>query len=272
MMIMIVWCCLHVWISLHVMDNRLLIECYYYLWINHYNYSVRNILLYPFHRPHPSRWPHPLSHWVPVQPIVNVALSPSPPTQWSHQRRREGVERQRKEREERGRERLKKNRTRTFNWSDSAATVLQKRHHISGRGITVVVALVMSHVVTNLWPNEERDPPLPLPWKQQPHPPLMRTHLNSYTVNIYSLTYYTSHTLYTYNTHHTHSLSLPLSLPDSTSSWTEVHMKGKWVCLHPPTLSVGQPSSCEKHYNTTTCHRLQYVIGIDNGIYSPSPW
>ena len=59
---------------------------------------------------------------------------------------------------------------------------------------------------------------------------------------------------------------ISLLVSDNTSSWVEVQMKGKWVCLHIPSVSIDQRSVCEKQCP----YKLEYVIGIDNGQYGES--
>lgn len=50
---------------------------------------------------------------------------------------------------------------------------------------------------------------------------------------------------------------------DESSSWVEVFSEDqkKYVCLHLPSSSVGQPKMCEKHCP----HKISYIIGIENG-------
>ena len=58
-------------------------------------------------------------------------------------------------------------------------------------------------------------------------------------------------------------LQLCLYNVDESSSWTEVFSEEqkKYVCLHLPSSTVGQPKMCEKHYP----HKISYIIGIENG-------
>ena len=69
----------------------------------------------------------------------------------------------------------------------------------------------------------------------------------------------------------THSELKQLQLPnscclynvDESSSWAEVFSEDqkKYVCLHLPSSTVGQPKMCEKH----SPHKISYIIGIENG-------
>lgn len=51
---------------------------------------------------------------------------------------------------------------------------------------------------------------------------------------------------------------LLLSL-DSRTSWVEVMLNTKWVPLHIPSISVNQPSLCEKY----SPHQIIYAVGFE---------